>query len=81
MMLCYEGLIGVLLEIISNDFFVHALCVFARVFVELYLASMDLVTSSYLPHGVWMKVLENMYKLQRHYQADDIVNDHFNLCE
>lgn len=52
MMLCYEGLIGVLLEIISNDFFVHALCVFARVFVELYLASMDLVTSSYLPHGV-----------------------------
>ena len=48
MMLCYEGLISALLEIISNDFSVHALCAFACVFV----ASMDLFTSSYAPHGV-----------------------------
>lgn len=52
MMLCYEGLISALLEIISNDFCVHALCVFACVLVLFYLASMDLFTSSYLPHGV-----------------------------
>ncbi len=53
MMLCYEGLISVLLEIISNDFCVRALCVFACVCVgPFYLASMDLFTSSYSPPGV-----------------------------
>lgn len=38
MMLCYEGLISVLLEIISNDFCLCAFCVFACVFVPSYLA-------------------------------------------
>lgn len=58
MMLRYEGLISVLLEIISNDFCAPALCVF----VPLYLASMDLFTS-YLPHSVWLNVFANIYKL------------------
>lgn len=44
MMLCYEGLISVLLEIISNDFCVHEF-VCMCVFLPLYLASMDLFTS------------------------------------
>ena len=38
MMLCYEGLISVLLEIISNDFLLHSciVCVCVCVFVPLY---------------------------------------------
>lgn len=65
MMLCYEGLISVLLEIISNDFCAHALCVFE----PFSLARMDLFTSSYLPHGVSLKVFRNMYKLRWRYHA------------
>lgn len=78
MMLRYEELISVLLEIISNDFCVHPLCVF--VFVPFYLASMDLFTS-YMSHGAWLKVIGHMDKVHKHYQADNKVNTNFYLCE
>lgn len=57
MMLCYEGLIFVFLEIISNDFWAYALCAIAYVFVPFSPTSMDLFMFSYLANEFCLKVL------------------------